>query len=76
MTLQLVYEENTLRLFYKVLSSSLVTRNTMGVSKSVKHQLLLLTFADLRKYQRGLLGVIFSCGGNMHFHPGGRDAEI
>lgn len=48
----------------------------MGVSKSVKHQLSLLTFADLRKYQRGLLGVILSCGGNMHSHPGGRDAEI
>ena len=69
MTLQLVYDENTSRLFYKELSSRLVT-------KKVKHQLSPLTFADLRKYQRGLLGVIFSCEGNMHFHPGGRDAEI
>lgn len=47
-----------------------------GCNKSLKHHLSLLTFADLRKYQRGLLGVIFSCGGSVHFHPGGRDAEI
>lgn len=49
--------------------------NTMVVGESVRLGLLLLAFADFSKYQRGLLGAVFGCGGNVDFHPGGKDAE-
>lgn len=48
----------------------------MVVGESVKLGLLLLAFADFSKYQRGLLGAVFSCKGNILFHPGGKDSEI